>query len=69
MGIVWAPYVMNYLGGPDFLAASLNLAGTLSSIIASLFWRKKAFKTLRIGLALNTLGPAIIWATPWSTRT
>ena len=67
MGMVWAPYVMNYLGGPDFLAASLNLAGTLSSIIASLFWRKKAFKTLRIGLALNTLGPAIIWATPWPT--
>lgn len=65
MGIVWAPYVMNYLGGPDFLAASMNLAGTLSSIVASLFWRKKAFKALRVGLALNTLGPAIIWATPW----
>jgi len=67
MGIVWTPYVMNYLGGPDFLAASMNLAGTLSSIVASLFWRNKAFKKLRVGLALNTLGPAIIWATPWPT--
>jgi len=67
MGIVWAPYVMNNLGGPDFLAAFMNLAGTLSSIVASLYWRKKAFKTIRIGLALNTLGPAIIWAAPEPT--
>lgn len=67
MGIVWVPYVMNYLNGPDFLAASMSLAGTLSSIVASLFWRKKAFKTLRVGLALNTLGPALVLATSWPT--
>lgn len=67
MGIVWIPYVMNYLSGPDFLAASMSLAGTLSSIAASLFWREKAFKTLRVGLALNTLGPAIVLAAPWPT--
>jgi hypothetical protein len=65
LGIVWAPYVMNHLKGPDFLAASMSLFGTLSSIVASLFWRRKAFKTLRVGLALNTLGPLLIWATPW----
>ncbi|MEM0095883.1 MAG: hypothetical protein QW660_04530, partial [Candidatus Bathyarchaeia archaeon] len=65
MGLIWAPYVMNYLGGPDFLAASMNLAGTISSVAASLYWRKRTFKTLRISLALNTLGPAIILATPW----
>jgi len=44
MGMVWAPYVMNYLGGPDFLAASMNLAGTLSSIVASLFGERKPLK-------------------------
>lgn len=65
LGIVWTPYVMNRLNGPDFLAASMNFVGTLSSIIASLIWRKRAFKTLRLGLALNTLGPILIWATPW----
>lgn len=65
LGIVWTPYVMNRLNGPDFLAASMNFVGTLSSIIASLIWRKRAFKTLRLGLSLNTLGPILIWATPW----
>lgn len=65
LGIVWAPYVMNHLKGPDFLAAFMSLVGTLSSITASLFWRRKAFKTLRAGLAFNTLGPLLIWATPW----
>lgn len=67
MGIVWTPYVMSHLGGPDFLVASMNLAGTISSAAASLYWRKKSFRTLRIGLALNTLGPVIIWTTPWPT--
>lgn len=67
MGIVWIPYLMNYLNGPDFLAASMSLAGTLSSIVASLFWRKKTFRTFRIGLALNTLGPLIVLATPLPT--
>ncbi len=67
MGIVWVPYLMNYLNGPDFLAASMSLAGTLSSIVASLFWRKKAFKTLRVGLALNMLGPPLVLATSLPT--
>lgn len=67
LGIVWTSYVMTSLNGPDFLAASMNLVGTLSSIIAALVWRKKTLKTLRLGLALNTLGPILIWATPWPT--
>ncbi len=45
----------------------MSLVGTLSSIIASLVWREKAFKTLRVGLALNVLGPPLIWAIPWPT--
>jgi hypothetical protein len=67
LGIFWIPYVMNYLDGPDFLAASMSLIGTVSSIIASLAWRKRALKTLRLGLALNSLGPLLIWATPLPT--
>ncbi|MBC7131231.1 hypothetical protein H5T51_08510 [Candidatus Bathyarchaeota archaeon] len=65
LGIIWTPYVMNYLGGPDYLAASMNLAGTLASVTASIYWRNKSFKALRSGLALNALGPAIILAAPW----
>jgi hypothetical protein len=67
LGIFWTPYIMNHLDGPDFLAASMNLIGTVSSIIASLAWRKRTLKTLRLGLALNSLGPLLIWATPWPT--
>jgi hypothetical protein len=65
MNIFWTPYVMTRLNGPDFLAASMTFAGTLSSIVASLVWRKKAFKTLRLGLVLNVLGPVLVLATPW----
>ena len=65
LGIVWMPYVMNYLRGPDFLAASMSLAATLSSIIASLVWRNKAFKILRLSLVLNMLAPLLIWFTSW----
>jgi hypothetical protein len=67
LGIFWTPYLMNYLKGPDFLAASMNLVGTVSSIVASLAWRKRTLKNLRLGLALNSLGPLLIWATPWPT--
>jgi len=67
LGIFWIPYIMNYLDGPDFLAASMNLVGTISSIVASLAWRKRTLKNLRLGLALNSLGPLLIWATPWPT--
>ncbi|MEM3549591.1 MAG: hypothetical protein QXN87_08260 [Candidatus Bathyarchaeia archaeon] len=65
MGIVWAPYVMTQLNGPEYIAASMSLAGTASTIVASLIWSRKSFKALRIGLVLNALGPLIVWATPW----
>jgi len=64
-GIVWTPYVMNELKGTDFIAASLSLSGTLASIVASLVWREKSFKTLRIGLAFNALGPLLAWLVPY----
>ena len=67
VGIFWIPYIMNYLRGPDFLAASMNLVGTISSIVASLAWRKRTLKTLRLGLTLNSLVPLLIWATPLPT--
>lgn len=63
LGIVWIPYVMNVLGGPDYLAASLNLVGTISSIVASVLWGGRRLKTLRFGHILNVLNPLMIWFT------
>jgi len=60
LSIVWTPYLMTELGGPEFLVASLSLAGTVSSIAASLFWGKRSLKSLRIGLILNVLSPILI---------
>jgi len=60
LGIVWVPYIMNYLKGPDYLAASINLIGTVSSIAASLFWRRKSLRTLRTGNVLSSSSPLII---------
>lgn len=65
LGLVWVPYVMTQLSGPDWLVATMSLAATVSSIVASLFWKKSSFKTLRIVLAINILGPLLILATPW----
>ena len=63
LGMVWIPYVMNKLGGPDYLAALMNLLGTVSSILASLFWGGKSFKALRLGHILNVVNPLMIWLT------
>ena len=60
LSIVWTPFLMTELGGPGFLMASLSLAGTVSSIAASLFWGKRSLKSLRAGLALNVLSPILI---------
>ncbi len=63
-GVIWTPYVMNRLGGPDFIPALMSLFGSLSSIAASLFWKGRSFTALRVGLLLNALGPLMIWVTP-----
>ena len=64
LAIVWTPYLMVKLNGPEFLVASLNLAGTVSSIAASLFWGKRSLKILRTGLILNILSPILVLTIP-----
>jgi len=59
--IVWTPYLINALKAPDYLVASMSVLSTLSSIAASLFWRRKGFKVLRYALAVNTPGPVMAW--------
>lgn len=57
--IVWTPYVMDYLNGPDYLAVAMNLAAMLATVIGSLLWRGRTFKTLRNTVGLDAVAPAI----------
>ena len=62
LSIVWTPYLMVKLNGPEFLAASLSLAGTISGIAASLFWSRRSLKIMRFGLVLKIFVPILILA-------
>jgi len=61
LGIFWTPYLMRKLGGTASLAALINFLGTISSIIASLIWKGRSLKSLRLALILNSFSPLIIW--------
>ncbi|RLI18691.1 hypothetical protein DRO54_09800, partial [Candidatus Bathyarchaeota archaeon] len=60
LAIVWTPFLIVKLNSPEYLVALLNLAGTVSSIAASLFWGKRSLKMLRTGFVLNILSPILI---------
>lgn len=63
LGMIWVPYIMNFLHGPDYLVASINLIGTMSSIAASLVWNRKTLRTLRTTPVLSALNPLVILST------
>jgi len=63
LGFIWTPYVMNSLKGPDYLVASMNLVGTISSTVAAVVWGGKSLKTLRISHVLTVISPPMIWFT------
>ncbi|MDQ1279035.1 MAG: hypothetical protein QG670_295 [Thermoproteota archaeon] len=63
LGIVWVPYVMNYLKGPDYLIASMSLVATMSSVVAALVLGRRSLKTLRISHVLSSLSSPIILLT------
>ncbi len=65
LGLIWVPFVINQLNGPAWIAAAMALAATVTSIGASLYWRSKSFKVLRLALALNAFAPILILFTPW----
>ncbi len=64
LAMVWVPYVMEYLGGPDYLAVSMNLVTTFTSVVASLFWKGRPFKILRYSVGLDSATPLLALATP-----
>jgi len=64
LAVVWVPYVMNYLKGPDYLAVAMNLVITLTSVIASLICKGWPFKTLRYNVGLDAATPILALLTP-----
>ena len=64
LGIFWAPYLMSVLHAPDYLAAAMNFAATVSSIVGSLLWAKRSLKTFRIALGMSMLTPLAAFLIP-----
>ena len=67
LGIFWAPYLMNVLKAPDYVAASMNFAATISSIVGSLLWAKRSLRTFRIALGMSMLTPIAAFLIPIPT--
>ena len=64
LGIFWAPYLMTVLKAPDYVAAAMNFAATISSIAGSLLWAKRSLRTFRIALGMSVLTPLAAFLIP-----
>jgi hypothetical protein len=64
LAMVWVPYVMDYLKGPDYLAVAMNLVTTLTSVVASLFWKNRSYRTLRYSVGLDAATPIMALLVP-----
>lgn len=58
-GIFWAPYLMRALNAPDYMAAAVNLASTVTSVFGSIAWAKKSLRTFRIALGMSMAPPLL----------
>ena len=67
LGIFWAPYLMRSLNAPDYVAAAMNFAATISSIVGSMVWAKKSLGTFRIALGMSMLTPILAFLIPTPT--
>ncbi len=67
LGIFWAPYLMNVLNAPDYVAAAMNFAATISSILGSMLWAKRSLRTFRIALGMCMLTPLAAFLIPIPT--
>lgn len=64
LSMVWVPYLMDSLGGPDYLAVAMNLVTTLTSVVASLVYKQWSFGNLRWSVGLDAATPLFALATP-----
>ncbi|MCL7383220.1 MAG: hypothetical protein LZ172_02170 [Thaumarchaeota archaeon] len=65
LGLVWTPFLVNVLNSPDYIVVAVNFAGSIASIISSIFWVKTPFKKLRYSLGLASLTPILSMLTPY----
>jgi hypothetical protein len=56
---------MNYLNAPDYLAVAMSLVTTLTSVLASLFFKGFQFRTLRYSIGLDAVTPILILGLPF----
>lgn len=64
LSMVWVPYVMDYLKGPDYLAVAMNLVITFTSVVASLVCKGWSYKALRYNVGLDSASPILALFTP-----
>ncbi len=67
IGVLWAPYLMEVLGAPDYLAASLGLAQMATNVFSSLLWAGRKLETYRWAIILSAMVPILIISTPTPT--
>ncbi|HDI31816.1 MAG TPA: hypothetical protein ENF80_03260 [Thermofilum sp.] len=64
LGMVWTPFLINVRNYPDYLPALMGFIATFLSILSSLYWRDRTFRTYRNSLLLDALTPLLIWTLP-----
>ncbi len=60
----WGPYLMRVLHASEFIAASLGLVQTVTTIGASVFWCRQSYTRYRLALAIAAVIPLIVALTP-----
>ncbi len=60
LGMVWSPYIVKVLGAPSYLAALINIAGTLAAIAGSIVWSRARYSLFFVGMAVNASCPLLI---------
>ncbi|MET1160301.1 MAG: hypothetical protein ABWW65_05015 [Thermoprotei archaeon] len=64
LGIVWVPWLLRELRAPDYLVVVVSFAQAISSIPASMIWRKAGTRSYRVAI----IGLSIIPFTIYFTR-
>ncbi len=64
LAMVWVPYLMDHLQGPDYLAVAMNLIITFTSVVASLVCKNWPFRKLRFSVGLDAFSPILALITP-----
>ncbi len=61
LNIAWIPWLINDLGAPDYLAASLGFIQVVTSMVSSPFWVNRRMDTYRFAIGFLGLIPLMIY--------